>query len=70
MIHDATVEVTCDGERCSVSIMVSPEYVYRSYSGKDGYYDTSEDALTDKITAEGWTVEDGKHYCEGCRPKD
>jgi hypothetical protein len=68
MIHDATVEVTCDGDDCYNSIHVQPSYVYMSYSGAGGHYDTSGRAIEEKLSDFGWTVEDGKHYCESCRP--
>lgn len=66
MIHDATVEVTCDGDRCTESVMISPEYTYRTYSEHSGSYDTSDEAIERKLEAEGWAVEDGKHFCESC----
>jgi hypothetical protein len=65
MLHDATIEVTCDG--CSSAITIEPEFVYRDYSGKNGYYDTSDDAIEAKLVIEGWEVLDGKHYCEACK---
>lgn len=64
-IHDATVEVTCDG--CSSAITIEPEFVYLNYSGKDGHYDTRDEAIEGKLETEGWEVEDGKHYCEDCK---
>lgn len=64
-IHDATVEVTCDG--CSSAITLSPEFVYPNYSGKGGHYDTSDEALEEKLTREGWEAKGGKHYCEDCK---
>lgn len=67
MIHDAKVEVTCDGKGCGESIEIEPEYVYRNYSGSSGYYDTSDDAIERKLEREGWTVLDGQHYCEDCK---
>jgi hypothetical protein len=70
MIHDATVEVTCDAEGCRESVVLNPEYVYRSYSEKSGYYDTSDKAMKRRLEAEGWTVagegDDEKTYCEEC----
>lgn len=68
MIHDATVEVTCD--ECSETFIVRPDYVYNDYSGKSGHYDTSDSAIEKKIAREGWTVKDGKHFCEDCKPGD
>ena len=70
MIHDATIEVTCDAEGCRDSVVLNPEYVYRSYSEKTGYYDTSDKAVKRLLEAEGWTTtggdDDQKTYCEGC----
>lgn len=71
MIHDATVEVSCDGQRCSQSITLEPEFVYPDYSGKNGYYNTKESALEEKLVHEGWLVRDGKHYCcTDCVPEE
>lgn len=69
MIHDATVEVSCDGDRCYEHLIIEPEFKYPNYSGKGGSYDTSDSALEEKIEHEGWFVQDGKHYCsEACVP--
>lgn len=68
MIHDARVEITCDGENCHESIMVQPDYVYTSQSGAGGHYDCRESAIEKKLLREGWGVRDGKHYCEDCKP--
>lgn len=66
MIHDAKVEVTCDGRACTESVEIEPEYVYRTMSGSSGHYDCSESAIEDKLPEKGWTVADGKHLCESC----
>lgn len=64
MIHDATVEVTCDrADGCHASIAIQPEFVYRDCSGKNGYYDTSDSAIEQKVEGAEWIVRDGKHYC-------
>ena len=64
MIHDVRVEITCDGEKCRESIEVMPDFTYLNYFGSGGSYDCS--VLARKIRAEGWTIDDGKHYCESC----
>jgi hypothetical protein len=65
MIHDATVEVTCDG--CGDSRSIQPDFVYRNTSETSGYYDTSDEAIEAKLEQEDWIVRDGKHYCsESC----
>jgi hypothetical protein len=69
VIHDARVEVTCDGDGCAVGIEIEPEFCYRDYSGRNGYYDTSDAAIERKLEHEGWFVQDGKHYCEDCKPE-
>ena len=66
MIHDATVEVTCDGERCRDSVHIRPEFVYRTHNESSGYYDTSDKAIEKKLRYEDWSVVDGKHLCESC----
>ena len=60
MIHDAVVEVTCDGPGCSESTFVPLPATTRG-----GY--TARDADIEAVLArEGWTVQDGQHFCEGC----
>lgn len=69
MIHDATVEVTCDNAQCSETVMVELEYVYQTYSGSSGYYDSSESKIEFELKSyHGWVVaEDGaegsRHFC-------
>ena len=70
MIHDAKVEVTCDGSCCHESVEILPPYVYRDYSGTNGYYDTSDRAIVKELTNEGWFIQDDKHYCcAECAPE-
>lgn len=64
MIHDATVEVTCDRLGCTESLHVEPEYVYVNRSGGGGHYDTSDRAIHKLIGGEGWTVRGDQTYCE------
>ena len=67
MIHDACIEVSCDGPNCIRSVYVPLEFGYATYSGEKGSYRDS-DADVEKTLAkqeEDWIVEDGKHYC--CR---
>ena len=63
MIHDARIEVTCDGRRCAEAIDVYPHYVYFDYSGKSGKYEDSDEVIEELIEKEEWIVKDGKHYC-------
>lgn len=67
MIHDVTVEVTCDNDGCVESVVLNPEYVYNGYNESSGHYDTSEKALARLLKAEGWLIDDERTYCcEGC----
>ena len=69
MIHDAFVEVTCDGDKCSSTENVGLDFVYPDYTGKSGHYDDSK--VEEKLIADyEWiVVEDddddalNKHYC-------
>ena len=63
MIHDPRVEVTCDGNGCTESLEIQPNY---DLSGMNGSYDCSDYAIEKQIKADGWSVEDGNHYCESC----
>ncbi len=71
MLHDAHIEVTCDGDRCRSSVHIGMDFVYSDYSGKNGYYDHEADKIEAKLIEEcEWVVvpsedeeEDNKHYC-------
>jgi hypothetical protein len=65
MIHDATVEVTCDGD-CGDYLKIAPDYKYTSYSGGGGHYDCSDDAINEKVEKADWIVDGDNHYCENC----
>lgn len=59
MIHDATVEVTCDG--CG-----SSEFIELPAGLRDTYIARDSD-IERKIQKKEWIVRDGKHYCsKGC----
>ena len=64
MIHDAIVPVTCDNEDCTEETQVSPHFVYTSYSGDSGQYDTREYSIERQLSKKDeWCVINGKHYC-------
>lgn len=70
MIHDAKVEVTCDGKGCRESIDVELPFTYPDYSGKGGRCDHRPAVVNKLVKREGWTVigddDDAKHFCENC----
>lgn len=58
MIHDATVEVTCDRNNASCS-----ESEYIELNWHLGGYDDDDKNIEKKLVQRGWIVENGKHYC-------
>lgn len=72
MIHDAHVEVTCDGEGCSESIFIALDYTYGGLLHSSGSYESDDRKIEQKlIRDEEWLVTDGKHYCsDSCQPDD
>ncbi len=70
MIHDAKVEVTCDGKGCQNSIEVSPPFVYENQWGGGGRYDCDDDTIGELAEKEGWNVKDDQQFCESCEPSD
>jgi hypothetical protein len=57
MIHDAIVEVTCDGENCRESTYISlPAGVRNTYIAEDSQIER-------QLEQEEWIVSDGNHYC-------
>ena len=64
MIHDATVEVACDGKNCLESVFIRLHYIYRTMSESSGYYDSSDGTIEASVVDDHeWIVRDGKHYC-------
>ena len=65
-IFDAKVEVMCDGcEREFVDVDLP--FVYFNMNPSSGHYDHRDETIEKILVREhGWTVEDGKHYCDGC----
>ena len=63
MIHDATVEVTCDND-CGESVYVDLEWVYQTRVENSGHYDHNEAKTVRKLVDDhDWVVRDGKHFC-------
>lgn len=71
MIHDAKVEVTCDGCHTE-SVQVEPEYVYANLSGAGGHYDCRDSEINRKLEdTHKWVVRDGCQYCcPECTPPE
>lgn len=71
MIHDAVVEVTCDGEHCRESVYVTLDYTYGGVMHSRGSYDSDDEKVEERLEEnQGWVVRDGKHYCsESCAPE-
>jgi len=69
MIHDAKVEVTCDGADCFESIDIQLDYVYGGIMGTDGRYNDDDDDINNKVDKQGWTVDGDEHFCSNCAVK-
>lgn len=70
MIHDARIEVTCDG--CNgAGVEYDVPYTYMSLNGGGGAYRADDEKIEEWLVDEcDWIVKDGKHYCcESCVPK-
>lgn len=72
MIHDASVEVTCDNERCKESAYVELHMVYLNNNPNGGVYDHRDKAIERDLKRDHeWIVKDGKHFCsEECAESD
>ena len=66
MIHDAKVEVTCDGDCCNELIFINLDFVYGGIAHTFGYYDHAADKVERKLRKANWTANGGKHLCESC----
>lgn len=64
MIHDATVEVTCDKDGCNETCLLKPKYVHSDRSEGGGHYDTSDGSLYKLLEVQGWSIEGDKTFCE------
>ena len=56
MIHDAKVEVTCDGARCD-------EFVFADLHAVIGILFIKMRIENEIVKLHDWIVLDGKHYC-------
>jgi translation initiation factor 2 alpha subunit (eIF-2alpha) len=64
MIHDASVEVTCDHEGCHESVWVPLEFVYGGIMHSFGHYAHDDRKVEQRLKMEHkWIVKDGNHYC-------
>lgn len=63
MLHDATIEVTCDREGCHENVFVPMKWVYSNLSESSGYYDHRDTVIEEKLVEFLWIVRDGKHFC-------
>lgn len=64
MIHDATVEVTCDGPRCNQSVTVTPRVVYSGIGHTAPVLDDDDEAIGRLIERDhDWLVNGGKQFC-------
>jgi hypothetical protein len=58
MIHDATVEVTCEGKKCKESV-----FVPLVAGARDTYLADDNDIERDLERDHDWIVKDGHHFC-------
>lgn len=69
MIHDATVQVTCDYAHCCENVEITPSHVGTGIMHTNVVLDDSDKAIEEKLPSHGWAVKDGKHFCPGHKPK-
>jgi hypothetical protein len=61
---DAEIRVMCD--TCQTEEVWEPEFVYRDFSGANGYYDTSNGAFRRWCESAGWKTDDDTDTCADC----
>lgn len=65
MIYDPEMVIECD--KCNQqTVIFSPNYVYTDYSGDNGHYDFSDNAVDKCIEQEGWKTDGDEHHCSDC----
>lgn len=65
MIHDAKVEITCDGKKCKSFIFVDLP------AGARNTYLAHDTQIERDVIDQGWIVRDGMHFCcEECAEGD
>lgn len=70
MLHDATIEVTCDHEGCHENVFVPMDWVFHNLGESSGYYDYHDAVIEEKLVKLMWIVRDGKHFCSSfCEKK-
>ena len=65
MIYDPKIECECD--ECQTTAEVSPPYKYTDYSGSNGHYDCSDEAVFELLAGQGWVYSDGVLFCNECK---
>lgn len=61
MLHDPLIEITCDGDGCSVIDSIGLTACARGYDERN---------VEDAIEGKGWvTIGDNRHLCEDCVAK-
>ncbi len=72
MIHDATVEVTCDRPRCRESVRVPLGFVYGGVMHTRGRYDHDDAKVARRLAEDfGWVVRGENQYCSPeCEPTE
>ena len=61
MIHDATIEISCD--KCHDSIFYEMPYGYTDYSEGGGHYCSDDTDIEDFLESEGWITAGDEHFC-------
>lgn len=63
MIHDAQVEVTCDGLDCNASTFIDLPYVYGGVNHTFGHYDSKDRTIWNLLKKQDWHVSNERTYC-------
>jgi hypothetical protein len=63
MALDYDVKVSFECTNCKEQVELEPHFVYPDYSGKNGYYDTSDRGVLKLLKENKCVVKEDKIYC-------
>lgn len=59
-------EISCECDECGDTEIIKPRFVFYDYSGDNGTYDCSDEAIIRELKKQGWAYSEGVLFCDDC----